>query len=172
MIKSLVVSHVQSIPSSFTESTLIWKFIIHNAGYYSSLFSIKCVINRCDCKCDMILTLPKYLSSNSTYLCRTSRASSSLSWSSRPVQKYRLAYLRLKRRKINTATGTLTTAAKEQSKSKVLSCNYTDRLEPIHFRWRLSSQVYYIVYVLCTVYIQMQHVWTKICFKVLSKYNL
>lgn len=39
------------------------------------------------------LTFPKYLSNNSTYLCSTSRVSSSLSWSSRPAQKYKLAYL-------------------------------------------------------------------------------
>lgn len=39
------------------------------------------------------LTLPKYLSSSSTYLWMISRVISSLSWSSTAQQKYRLAYL-------------------------------------------------------------------------------
>lgn len=40
------------------------------------------------------LTLPKYLSSSSTYLWMISRVMSSLSWSSTAQQKYRLAYLK------------------------------------------------------------------------------
>lgn len=38
-------------------------------------------------------TLPKYLSSSSTYLWMISSVMSSLSWSSMAQQKYRLAYL-------------------------------------------------------------------------------
>lgn len=42
------------------------------------------------------LTLPKYLSSSSTYLWMISSVMSSLSWSSTAQQKYRLAYLQYK----------------------------------------------------------------------------
>lgn len=54
-------------------------------------------------------TLPKYLSSSSTYLWMISSVMSSLSWSSIAQQKYRLAYLQHsdKAANINSTTSTL-----------------------------------------------------------------
>lgn len=42
-----------------------------------------------------VLTLPKYLSNNSTYRCIISKVSNSLSFCSIAQQKYKLAYLRV-----------------------------------------------------------------------------
>ena len=86
-------------------SCILYKKNVFNSKSYSfKLLYMKSLFNECVWQqtnrvihtIKGILTLPKYLSRSSTYLCITSRVSNSLSSASIAQQKYRLAYLQSK----------------------------------------------------------------------------